>query len=172
MVYGFVEQSGGHVAIQSAVDVGTTVTLYLPKTAQTPDVEVEAVPMQTVPAGSGRVLVVEDDEQLLKVTSAMLTELGYQVLSARNGTDAIQMLRSDKAFDLLFSDVAMPEGMNGVELAREAKRLRSDIKILLTSGYAEDILRRHGALDEFVVVRKPFHQADLAQCLWSVLHEA
>ena len=172
MVYGFVKQSGGHVAIRSAVDVGTTVTLYLPKATQTPEVEMKAVPMQILPAGSGRVLVVEDDEQLLVVTSAMLTELGYQVVSARNGTDAIQMLKSDKAFDLLFSDVAMPQGMNGVELAREAKRLRSDIKIVLTSGYAEDVLRRHGALDEFVVVRKPFLQADLAHCLGSVLHEA
>ncbi|MDB5405217.1 MAG: hypothetical protein JWL84_129, partial [Rhodospirillales bacterium] len=137
MVYGFVKQSGGHVAIQSAVDVGTTVTLYLPKTAQRPEVEVEAIPMEAVPAGSGRVLMVEDDEQLLSVTSAMLTGLGYEVLSARNGRDAIQMLKSDEAFDLLFSDVVMPKGMNGVELAREAKRLRNDIKILLTSGYAE-----------------------------------
>jgi CheY-like chemotaxis protein len=116
--------------------------------------------------------VVEDDEQLLVVTSAMLTELGYEVLSARNGRDAIQMLKSDKGFDLLFSDVAMPQGMNGVELAREAKRLRSGIKVLLTSGYAEDVLARHGALDEFVVVRKPFYRADLARSLRSVLHEA
>jgi CheY-like chemotaxis protein len=151
--------------------VGTTVTLYLPKTAQTPEVEMEAIPIEAVPAGSGRVLVVEDDEQLLNVTSAMLTGLGYQVLSARNGTDAIQMLKSDEALDLLFSDVVIPKGMNGVELAREAKRLRNDIKILLTSGSAEDVLRRHGASDEFVMVRKPFYRADLARGLWSVLHE-
>ncbi|MDB5405277.1 MAG: hypothetical protein JWL84_189, partial [Rhodospirillales bacterium] len=76
-----------------------------------------------------------------------------------------------EAFDLLFSDVVMPKGMNGVELAREAKRLRNDIKILLTSGYAEDVLTRHGALDEFVVVRKPLYRAGLARCLWSVLHK-
>jgi CheY-like chemotaxis protein len=172
MVYGFVKQSGGHVAIESAIDVGTSVTLYLPKAAQTPEEEAQAVQSQPVPGGSGRILVVEDDEQVLDLTSATLTELGYQVRCARNGTEAIQMLESDKGFDLLFSDVVMPQGMSGVELAREAKRLRSGIKVLLTSGYAADVLERHQAADEFPFISKPFYRADLARCLWSVLRDA
>ncbi len=93
MVYGFVRQSGGHVAVESAPGAGTTVALYLPKAAQKPDAEVEAVQSQAVPAGSERILVVEDNEDLLEVTSAMLTTFGYQVLCARNGAEAIQMLR-------------------------------------------------------------------------------
>ena len=119
-----------------------------------------------------RILVVEDDEDVLDVTSAMLTELGHQVLRARNGSEAIQMLKSNRGFDLLFSDVRMPQGMSGVELAREAKRLRNGIKVLLTSGYAEDVLVRHRALDEFPIINKPFNQADLARRLRSALSDA
>jgi signal transduction histidine kinase len=171
MVYGFVKQSGGQVTIESTVGVGTTVTLYLPKAAPDAEIAVEEVEAPGAPSGSVRILVVEDDEQVLHLTSAMLTELGHQVLCARNGTEAIQMLKSDKGVDLLFSDVGM-QGMNGVELAREAQRLRRDLKVLLTSGYAEDVLVRHQALGEFPIIDKPFYQADLARCLRSVLHEA
>jgi CheY-like chemotaxis protein len=98
----------------------------------------------------------------------MVMQLGYQVLSAQNGIDAIAMLQGNE-FDLLFSDVRMPGGMNGVELAREAKRLNRGIKVLLTTGYADDVSTRCEALDEFPIIGKPFLKADLARCLWSVL---
>ena len=81
------------------------------------------------------------------------------------------MLESGQEFELLFSDVVMPNGMNGVELAREARQLSKDIKVLLTSGYAGDVLERHGAVDEFPIIDKPFRLADLARRLWSILHE-
>jgi signal transduction histidine kinase len=172
MVYGFVRQSGGYVAVESAPGAGTSVALYLPKATQKPDAEVETVHTQAVPGGSERILVVDDNEDLLEVTSAMLTTFGYEVLCARNGTEAIQMLESGQEFELLFSDVVMPNGMNGVELAREARRRSKDIKILLTSGYARDVLERHGAVDEFPIIDKPFRLADLARRLRSILHEA
>jgi len=172
MVYGFVRQSGGHVAVESAPGVGTTVALYLPKATQKPDAEVEAIQTQAIPPGSERILVVEDNEDLLEVTTAMLTTFGYRVICARNGAEAIQMLESGQEFELLFSDVVMPNGMNGVELAREARRLSKDIKILLTSGYAGDVLEQHGAVDEFLIIDKPFRLADLARRLRSILHEA
>ena len=82
------------------------------------------------------------------------------------------MLESGQEFDLLFSDVVMPNGMSGIELAREARRLSKRIKILLTSGYAGDVLARHRAVDEFPIVDKPFRLADLARRLRSILHEA
>jgi len=172
MVYGFVRQSGGYVAVESAPGAGTTVALYLPKATQRLDAEVEAVQKQAIPGGSERILVVDDNEDLLKVTSAMLTAFGYRVLCARNGAEAIQMFESGQEFDLLFSDVVMPNGMNGVELAREARRLSKAIKILLTSGYAADVLQRHGAVDEFPIIDKPFRLADLARRLRSILDEA
>jgi CheY-like chemotaxis protein len=167
MVYGFVKQSGGHIAIESTVGVGTTVTLYLRKAVETDGAVAKASQIQALSGGSGRILLVEDDEQLLKLTRTMLTELGYQVLFARNGVDAIQMLKSDEPFDLLFSDVGLPQGISGVDLAREAKRLRNKIKVLLTSGYTEDALARC----EFPIIGKPFYRADLARCLLSVLNE-
>jgi signal transduction histidine kinase len=172
MVYGFVRQSGGHITIESAPGAGTTVALYLPKATQKPDAGVEAIQPQAIPHGSERILVVEDNADILEVTSAMLTTFGYRVLCARNGAEAIQMLESGQEFELLFSDVVMPNGMNGVELAREARRLRKGIKILLTSGYAGDVLERHQAVDEFPIIDKPYRLADLARRLRSILHEA
>lgn len=172
MVYGFVRQSGGHVAVESAPGAGTTVALYLPKATQKPDAEVEGIQTQAIPPGSERILVVEDNEDILEVTSAMLTTFGYRVLCARNGAEAIQMLESGQEFELLFSDVVMPNGMNGVELAREARRLSKGINILLTSGYAGDVLERHQAVDEFPIINKPYRLADLARRLRSILHEA
>ena len=115
--------------------------------------------------------MVEDNEDILEVTSEMLTTLGYRVLCARNGAEAIQMLESGQELELLFSDVVMPNGMNGVELAREAKRLSKGIKILLTSGYAGDVMERLRAVNEFPIIEKPFRLADLARRLRSILHE-
>jgi CheY-like chemotaxis protein len=172
MVYGFVRQSGGYVAVESAPGVGTAVALYLPKAIQKPDAEVEAVQMPAIPGGSERILVVEDNEDILEVTSARLTALGYRVVCARNGAEAIQIFESGQEFELLFSDVVMPNGMSGVELAREARRLNKGIKVLLTSGYAGDVLERHRAVDEFPIIDKPFRLADLARRLRSILHEA
>jgi CheY-like chemotaxis protein len=172
MVYGFVRQSGGHVAVESAPGVGSTVALYLPKAEQTAEAEMETIQTQAVPGGHDRILVVEDNEGVLEVTSAMLTTIGYRVHCARNSAEAIQMLESGQEFELLFSDVVMPNGMNGVELAREARRLSKGIKILLTSGYAEDVLERHQAVGEFSILDKPFRLQDLARRLRSILHEA
>jgi response regulator RpfG family c-di-GMP phosphodiesterase len=102
---------------------GTTVALYLPKVAQKPDAGVEAIQPQVTPHGSERILVVEDNADILEVTSGMLTTFGYRVICARNGAEAIQILESGQEFELLFSDVVMPNGMTGDELAREARRL-------------------------------------------------
>jgi signal transduction histidine kinase/CheY-like chemotaxis protein len=172
MVYGFVRQSGGHIAIESAPGVGTTIALYLPKATQQPDADDESIPPQAIPTGSERILVVDDNEDLLKVTSAMLTTFGYQVFCARNGVEALRMLQGGQEFELLFSDIVMPSGMTGIELAREARLLNKGIKILLTSGYAADVLERHRVVGEFPIIDKPFRLADLARRLRSILHEA
>jgi signal transduction histidine kinase/CheY-like chemotaxis protein/HAMP domain-containing protein len=172
MVYGFVRQSEGHVTIESTPGMGTTVALYLPKATRMADAEAKAVQANAIQGGHERILVVEDDEDLLEATSAMLTTFGYRVLCARNGAEAVQMLEGDEEFELLFSDIMMPNGMNGVELARQARQLRKEIKVLLTSGYAGDALERYQAVGEFPIIDKPFYLADLAQRLQSILHEA
>jgi signal transduction histidine kinase len=170
MVYGFVRQSGGHIAIESAPEKGTTVSLYLPKATQKADAHMEDVPPEAIPAGSERILVVEDNHDLLELTSAMLATAGYQVRCARNGSEALRMLQSEE-FDFLLSDIVMPNGINGIEVAREARRLHKGIKILLASGYARDVLERHQAVDEFPIIDKPFRTSALAARLRSILHE-
>jgi signal transduction histidine kinase/HAMP domain-containing protein len=169
MVYGFVRQSGGHIAIESAPGGGTTIALYLPKATQKPEAGKETRQAQAVTSGSERILLVDDNDDLLEVTSEMLSVRGYQVSCARNGAEALRMLQSDQEFELLLTDIVMPNGMSGVELAREARRLRRGIKILLTSGYARDVLQRHDAVDEFPIIRKPFRFIELARSLQAVL---
>jgi CheY-like chemotaxis protein len=170
MVYGFVRQSGGHITIDSSKGVGTTVALYLPKATQKPGIEVNIVQAEPIPRGSERILVVDDNEDLLEVTSAMLTTFGYQVACASNGAEAIEILERGEGFDLLFSDIVMPNGMSGVELAREVKRRNNSIKVLLTSGFAGSILEQHRAVNEFPIIDKPFRLPDLARRLRSILH--
>ena len=170
MVYGFVRQSDGHVTIESTPGAGTTVALYLPRAEQTAEAEMETIQTQAVPGGHEQILVVEDNEDLLEVTSAMLTTFGYRVLCARNGAEAIQMFENGQQVELLLSDVVMPNGMNGVELARQARQ--RNIKVLLTSGYAGDVLERYRAVDEFPIIDKPFRLPDLARRLRSILQEA
>ena len=171
MVYGFVRQSGGYITIDSAVGVGTTVALYLPRTNQAASVEENAVQAEPIPRGSERILVVDDNRDLLGVTSAMLTAFGYHVASASNGAEAIEILESGEEFELLFSDIVMPNGMSGVELAREAKRRNNSIKVLLTSGFAGSILEQHRAVNEFPIIDKPFRLPELARRLRSILQD-
>ena len=171
-VYGFVNQMGGHVTIDSAEGKGTTVTLYLPRAAAKPAVDAGAVaspPLQRAAAGE-TVLVVEDDGDVRASVIAMLGGLGYQVLTASNGPEAIDILRTDRPIDLLFSDVVMPRGLSGVDVAKEAQRLRAGIKILLTSGYTAEALAQQGANSDFPVFSKPYRQQELADEIRRVLH--
>jgi len=172
MVYGFVRQSNGHVTVESTLGRGTTIALFLPKATQESPPEVEADQTPAMPGGSERILLVEDDEDLLEAMSATLSDFGYRVVCARNGTEALRILDSGQEFDLLFSDIAMPNGPNGIELAGEARRRSKEIKILLTSGYAKDVLARHTALGEFPIMQKPFQISDLAKRVRSVLQGA
>jgi signal transduction histidine kinase len=171
MVYGFVRKTGGYVDVKSMPGAGTTVSLYLPKATQDHDHEAIDVRARAMPRGSELVLVVEDNEELLEATSEMLTTLGYRVLCAHDGVEALQLLESGRKFELVYSDIVMPNGINGVELAREVKRRDRSIKILLTSGHAGDVLERLRSEDDFPIIDKPFRLADLAQRLRSILDE-
>ena len=172
MVYGFVRKTGGHVAVESEPGIGTTVSLYLPKAKQDRDREAVGVGTPAIPGGSESILVVEDNEELLEATSEMLTTFGYRVSRARNGVEALQMLESGQQPELLFSDIVMPNGMNGIELACEARRLNKSIRVLLTSGYAGGPLERLRLENGFPIIDKPFQLADLAQRLRSILDGA
>jgi CheY-like chemotaxis protein len=172
-VYGFVEQSGGHVTIDSDPGAGTAIRLYLPPAELTPAArllrgvaESGAEPTR----GQERILLVEDNPDVLRVASAMLLDLGYDVRTASGPLEALDLLQPGGApVDLLFSDIVMPQ-MSGTQLAEAARRLRPGLKVLLTSGYSRESAASRSALDRMLpVINKPYKQAELAAMLRAVL---
>ena len=166
-VYGFVAQSGGHVVLDSAPGAGTTVTLYLPAVAA-PATVPETIELEQIAPGLGRVLVVEDDPEVLDVTVETLRTMGYEVLTAGDGPSALAVLRRESEIDILFSDIVMPRGMNGVELARTALRLRPQLRVLLASGYPMSALSATQGIDTdpgFAFLSKPYRGSELAEAL-------
>jgi signal transduction histidine kinase len=157
-VYGFMKQTGGHVKIYSEVGVGTTVKLYFPRLVEKIVTSPAIFETGVVhPDGGGQlILVVEDDEDVRRVTVDMLTELGFSILSASNGADALAIVDRHPALVMIMTDVVMP-GMNGRKLAEEASRRRPDLKILFTTGYTRNAIVHNGTLDEGVeLLAKPF----------------
>jgi signal transduction histidine kinase len=172
MVYGFVKQSGGHVKLYSEEGQGTTIKLYLPRSDQQ---EVHPTPLASEPArGSGEtILVVEDDDMVRTYVVAQLASLGYATLAAANGNAALALVEADTQFDLLFTDVIMPGGLNGRQLADEIGRRRPGLKVLFTTGYAENAIVHHGRLDPGVtVLTKPYRKAELAAKVREALGDA
>ena len=163
MVYGFARQSGGTVTIDTALGRGTTVTIYLPrapgKIAAPP--RPKAVP--DAPRGNETVLVVEDDALVREHVCALLRGLGYSVLAAADGREALETLRGEAAIDLLFTDIVMPGGVDGTSLGELAHELRPGLRVLFTTGYAEDrMLDLANARQPARVVQKPYRRAELA----------
>jgi len=169
-VYGLVKQSGGHARIASQPGEGTTVTLSLPATNEAEAVE-QPEPAKAPSVGAGqRILVVEDDSTLRFLVGKVLTRLGYHIVEAESGASAIEILKKDSAFDLIFTDIVMPGVVNGVQLARKAKRLHPETRILFTSGYARDVLpKERQAPRDIPMLHKPFRMIDLAQKVQEVL---
>ncbi len=174
MVYGFIKQSGGHIAIHSEVGRGTTVALYLPKAAALDEGEAAAERKpKALPRGEETVLVVEDDPDVRAFVTNALAGLGYDVLEADDGPSVLSLLDDLPDIDLLVSDVVLPGGMNGLQIAEAIRRLRPRIKVLFTSGYAQSAIVHHGQLDEGVeLLAKPFTREALARRVREVLDAA
>jgi signal transduction histidine kinase/CheY-like chemotaxis protein len=171
-VYGFVNSSHGFVKIDSTPGNGTTVRLYLPRVGGYA-AEIAEPPAGEAPRQSTMgemVLVVEDDPGVLEMAVESLVELGYGVETAISGPDALERIRAGGRIDLLFSDIVMPDGMNGVELTLKAREIRPGLKILLTSGYAAGALADAETLPSDVeIIGKPYRLEDLAQKLRKVI---
>lgn len=163
-VYGFVRQSGGHIRVYSELGLGTTIKIYLPRLVGEALVdEVVAGPILS-DGGSETILLVEDHEDLRAYSSAVLRELGYTVLDAANGRIALDLLQAHDDIALLFTDVVMPEGIDGRQLAEEAQRRRPGIKVLYTTGYTRNAIVHNGRLDPGVnLISKPFTYRELAE---------
>lgn len=166
-------QSAGNVKIYSEPGQGTTVKIYLPRfsgpEATLDDTEVVARDGGAL-MGVESILVVEDDEPLRAYTAEVLSDLGYRVLQARNAATAFDVLAREQAIDLLFTDVVIPGGMNGRQLAEEAVRRKAGLKVLFTTGYTRNAIVHHGRLDAGVnLLGKPYSPNDLANKIRSVL---
>jgi PAS domain S-box-containing protein len=170
-VYGFVKQSGGHVKIYSEVGQGTTVKIYLPRLPGDSVAENESDQSFLPEAGTEEtVLVLEDDEDVRSYSAEILRELGYRVLEAHDGVNALRILDQQPQVNLLFTDVVLPGGMTGAQVAAQARAARPSLKVLFTTGYARNAIIHHGRLDKGVqLITKPFSFNDLASKVRDVL---
>lgn len=170
-VHGFVRQSGGFLTLESEVGVGTTARLYLPLTTA-PDSYAAAT--TTAQQGTGTVLVVEDDSDVLDLVVTQLGDLGYTTLTAESGPEALEILQSPQnTVDLLLTDVVMPGGMTGPDLARAARAMRPDLPVVLTSGYiANNAAGDDESAAGFPLLSKPYQREDLARTIAQALNRA
>ncbi|MGJ4941559.1 ATP-binding protein [Bradyrhizobium sp. HKCCYLS1011] len=174
MVYGFVKQSNGHIKIYSEEGHGTSVKLYLPQATSAPESDAD---MSAAESGVREddhheevILIVEDDVLVREYVIRQIERFGYRTLTAGNAAEALAIIDGGEPIDLLFTDVIMPGGMNGRQLATEAQKRRSGLKVLYTSGYTENAIVHHGRLDAGVMLLpKPYLSSDLARAISAAL---
>jgi signal transduction histidine kinase len=168
MVYGFVKQSGGHISIDSELGQGTTVRIYLPRHGKAPadDISTDA-PARALPTGSETILIVEDNDQMRQTAAAQLRALGYKVVEASSGSEAIAILKhSEPRPDLVFTDIVMPGRLDGYGVARVVAEKYPGIKIVLTSGFPGDLRDGHAAAP---FLGKPYRREQLARTIRAAL---
>lgn len=172
MVYGFAKQSGGNVTISSDVDYGTSVKLYLPRSRGAARQTVVKLDTSDPASGSERILIIEDDPSVRKTSEFILRNQGYDIVSAENRNEAIKLFKQHKSFDLLFTDLVLPGGRNGVEVAEEILLLQPDIKVLFTTGYAKNAVFRNEDLKHSeTLLNKPYRRKELLEKVRAKLDE-
>jgi CheY-like chemotaxis protein len=168
MVFGFIKQSGGHINVYSEVGIGTTFRPYLRRAEFDTEAAGVAPPAALFRGGGEKILAVEDNASLRRVVVRQLTELGYRVLEAEDAQNAFRILESEPV-DLLFTDIVMPGGTSGYEIARTALSRWPAIKIVLTSGFPEYKINGEGAGTNLRLLSKPYRRDDLSRIVREVL---
>jgi PAS domain S-box-containing protein len=173
MVYGFVKQSKGHIDIYSEPGYGTSVRIYLPRSdALAEDTTIVTITRPVIPSGQEKILLVDDDRPVRRAVALLLANLGYDVVEAGDGPEALAQLENGEPFDLLLTDIVMPGGMSGLDLAQRARKRRPDLKILLTSGYTDTAMLAQGILQPSdQILSKPYRKAELAEKVRSTLDQ-
>ena len=164
MVYGFAKQSGGNAEMESELGQGTLVRLLLPEADAEAVEELDEQDSRSIPLGQGeRIFIIEDDDDVRDATSSMLSTLGYQVIDGGDGTQALQGLSRAGEVDLLLTDIVLPSGLRGTEIAAQARDHRGSLTILYMAGYAEEATTAHQDWSkiESIVLQKPFNMRDL-----------
>ena len=166
-MYGFVKQSGGHILIDSLPGEGTAVILYLPRGAASGEPSATAhAGSDEAPGGNETVLIVDDNEDVREVSAVIVGSLGYEVLTAGDAAEALELIHTHRSIELLVSDIVMSGGIDGFELARRARVLRPGLAILLMSGYPAGGV---AVACEFPVIRKPYRREELARRIRTTL---
>jgi PAS domain S-box-containing protein len=168
-VFGWVKQSGGHIKIYSELGHGTTVKLYLPRASEDGRRDDRAAREEVDGHGSETILLVEDNPHVRRTAVRQLSDLGYSVIEAEQAESALEKIRSGESFDLLLTDVVMPGGMSGYELAAAADGLRPGIKVLFTSGYTELAANGLRRSRKGPLISKPYSKSDLGRAIRSAL---
>jgi two-component system NtrC family sensor kinase len=162
-VYGFAKQSGGTATVTSTVGRGTAITLYLPRTQELPAPSTAPMKAEAAPRRAGTVLVVEDSPEVAEVATGYFQQLGYMVKQVASANEALELLAKDAKIDLVFSNILMPGGMNGLELGHAIRRRDAAMPVLLATGYSDSA--RDAVEQGFIVLQKPFDLAALEQAL-------
>src|SRR5215831_2741726 len=162
-VYGFAKQSGGTASVTSTIGRGTAITLYLPRTQELPAPSLARMEPEAAPRRAGTVLVVEDSPEVAEVATAYIQQLGYMVKQVAGAREALELIGNDPKIDLVFSDIVMPGGMNGLALGHAIRQRYPAMPVLLATGYSDSV--REAVAQGFIVLQKPFALATLEQAL-------
>jgi CheY-like chemotaxis protein len=169
-VYGWVKQSGGHIKVYSELGHGTTIKLYLPRAAAVAgDLPSGSRRAGSAPRGSETIFVVEDNPNVRSIVLRQLTDLGYVTIEAADGASAVEMARQGAEFDMLLTDVVMPGGMTGYDVAERLAALRPDLKVLFTSGYTQLAAGNGRAARAGPLLSKPYRKQDLGRAVRALL---
>jgi CheY-like chemotaxis protein len=187
MVYGFIKQSGGHIQVYSEVGHGTSIKMYIPRRMRPGEVEIDSLanvdivpvsaiasaPPEVAPTAVRRpkILVVEDQEAVRAVACGFLEDFGYEIVEAGDGFEALSKLQEHEDVDLMFSDVVMPGGMNGFDLAQAAISMKPELKVVHTSGYPKGAMvhQDEPRFREGFIIMKPYRREDLQKIIKDAL---